>query len=76
MKAIAERKGVKPGHLALAWVLAKGEDLVPIPGTERRKYLEGNAAATEIKLTSVEIAELEIAVPQDEIAVTDMLPRT
>jgi aryl-alcohol dehydrogenase-like predicted oxidoreductase len=66
--AIAERKGVKPGQLALAWVLAKGEDLVPIPGTKRRKYLEENAAAAQIKLTRDEIAELEAAVPQDEIA--------
>ena len=40
VKAIAERRGIKPGQLALAWVLAKGEDLVPIPGTKRRKYLE------------------------------------
>ncbi len=68
VKAIAERKGVKPGQLALAWVLAKGEDLVPIPGTKRRKYLEENAAAAEIKLTPGEVAELEAAVPQNEIA--------
>ena len=68
VKTIADRKGVKPGQLALAWVLAKGKDLVPIPGTKRRKYLEENAAAAQIRLTVAEIAELEKAVPQDEIA--------
>jgi aryl-alcohol dehydrogenase-like predicted oxidoreductase len=67
VKAIAKRKGVKAGQLALAWVLAKGEDLVPIPGTKRRKYLEENAAAAEIKLTPAEVVELEAAVPQSEI---------
>jgi aryl-alcohol dehydrogenase-like predicted oxidoreductase len=66
--AIAARRGVKPGQLALAWVLAKGEDLVPIPGTKRRRYLEENAAAAEIKLSSSEVAELEAANPQAEIA--------
>ena len=68
VRAIAGRKRVTPGQLALAWVLAKGEDLVPIPGTKRRKYLEENAAAAEIKLTPGEIAELEAAVPQNEIS--------
>lgn len=68
VKNIAPRKGVKAGQLALAWVLAKGEDLVPIPGTKRRKYLEENAAAADIQLTPQEVAELEEAVPQDEIA--------
>jgi aryl-alcohol dehydrogenase-like predicted oxidoreductase len=67
VKAIADRRGVKPGQLALAWVLAKGEDLIPIPGTKRRQYLEENAAAADIKLTPAEVAELEAAVPQDEI---------
>jgi aryl-alcohol dehydrogenase-like predicted oxidoreductase len=68
VRAIAERKGVKSGQLALAWVLAKGEDLVPIPGTKHRKYLEENAAAASIKLTPAEVAELEAAVPQSDIA--------
>lgn len=66
--AIADRKGVKPGQLALAWVFAKGDDLAPIPGTKRRKYLEENAAAADIKLTPAEVAELEAAIPQHEIA--------
>jgi len=68
VKAIAKRKGVKPAQLMLAWVLAKGEDLIPIPGTKRRKYLEENAAAVDIQLTPTEVAELEAAVPQNEIA--------
>jgi aryl-alcohol dehydrogenase-like predicted oxidoreductase len=68
VRAIADRKGVKPGQLALAWVLAKGADLVPIPGTKRRKYLEENAAAADIRLTPQEVTELEAAVPQSEIA--------
>jgi aryl-alcohol dehydrogenase-like predicted oxidoreductase len=68
VRTIAERKGVKPGQLALAWVLAKGEDLVPIPGTKRRKYLEENVAAADIKLTPAEVTELEAAVPPDQIA--------
>ncbi len=68
VRTIAERRGLKPGQLALAWVLAKGDDVVPIPGTKRRTYLEENAAAADIKLTDAEVAELEAAIPQDEIA--------
>jgi aryl-alcohol dehydrogenase-like predicted oxidoreductase len=68
VRAIAERKGVTPGQLALAWVLTKGDDIAPIPGTKRRKYLEENAAAAEVVLTREECAELEAAVPPDEIA--------
>jgi aryl-alcohol dehydrogenase-like predicted oxidoreductase len=68
VEAIAERRGVTAGQLALAWVLAKGDDLSPIPGTKRRKYLEENAAAAEIELSTAEVRELEAAVPQEEIA--------
>ena len=68
VKAIAERRGVKPGQLGLAWVLSKGDDIVPIPGTKRRKYLEENAAAADIKLTPEEVRELEAAVPASEVA--------
>ena len=67
VRAIADRMGVKPGQLALAWVLAKGEDLVPIPGTKRRKYLEENVAAADIHLTPEQVLELEAAIPQEEI---------
>ena len=68
VQAIAKRKGVTTGQLALAWLMAKGGDVVPIPGTKRRKYLEENAAAAQIGLSPAEVAELEAAVPQDEIA--------
>jgi aryl-alcohol dehydrogenase-like predicted oxidoreductase len=68
IKAIAQRKGVTAGQLALAWVMAKGDNIVPIPGTKRRKYLEENALAAEISLTPKEISELEAAVPQDAVA--------
>jgi aryl-alcohol dehydrogenase-like predicted oxidoreductase len=68
VKDIARRKRVTPAQLALAWVLAKGEDLVPIPGTKRRKYVEENAAAVDIRLTPADVAELERAIPQHEIA--------
>jgi aryl-alcohol dehydrogenase-like predicted oxidoreductase len=68
LKAIADRKRVTPGQLALAWVMAKGKDLVPIPGTKRRKYIEENAAAADIRLTQQEVAELEAAVPATEVA--------
>jgi len=68
VRAIAQRKGVKAGQLALAWVLAQGEDLVPIPGTKRRTYLEENVAAVDIVLSPEEIAEIEAAVPQAAVA--------
>jgi len=68
VRAIADRRGVKAGQLALAWVLARGLDVVPIPGTKRRKYLEENAAAAAIALTKDEVAELEAAVPLEAIA--------
>lgn len=66
--AIAGRRGVKAGQLALAWVMSKGADVFPIPGTKRRAYLEENAAAAEIELSAAEVAELEAAVPQEEVA--------
>jgi aryl-alcohol dehydrogenase-like predicted oxidoreductase len=68
VRTIADRKHVKPGQLALAWVTAKGEDVVPIPGTKRRKYLEENAAAMEIHLSPDEVAELEAAMPPKAVA--------
>ena len=68
VRQIADRRGVKPGQLALAWVFSKGVDLVPIPGTKRRTYLEENAAAADIHLTADEVSELEAAVPLDAVA--------
>jgi aryl-alcohol dehydrogenase-like predicted oxidoreductase len=70
VKMIAERLHVTAGQLALAWVLAKGDDVVPIPGTKRRKYLEENAAAASIKLMPEDVAELEAAVPQEAVVGT------
>jgi aryl-alcohol dehydrogenase-like predicted oxidoreductase len=64
---IAKSKGMTAGQLALAWVLAKGEDVVPIPGTKRRKYLEENAKAVDISLSAIEVDALEIAVPVSEV---------
>ena len=65
---IARGKGVTPGQLALAWVLAQGEDIVPIPGTKRRSYLEENAAASEIELTAQDLAELNELAPKGAAA--------
>jgi aryl-alcohol dehydrogenase-like predicted oxidoreductase len=59
VQAIAASKSVTPAQVALAWVLARGDDVVPIPGTKRRTYLEQNAAAADIELTSAELAELD-----------------
>jgi aryl-alcohol dehydrogenase-like predicted oxidoreductase len=66
LRGMASRKGVKPGQLALAWVLAKGKDIVPIPGTKRRTYLEENAGAAQISLTPTEAQDLDAAFPPDE----------
>jgi aryl-alcohol dehydrogenase-like predicted oxidoreductase len=63
VKQIAAEKGVTPGQLALAWVMAQGEDVVPIPGTKRRKYMEENAAAAEVELSDEELARIDEAAP-------------
>ena len=60
---IAEEKGITPAQLALAWVLAQGEDLVPIPGTKRREYLEQNAAAVDVELTADDLARIDAELP-------------
>ena len=67
IKAIAADKGVTPGQIALAWVLAQGEDVVPIPGTKRRRYLEENAAAVEVTLTEADLARLAAAIPAEAV---------
>src|ERR1700729_2222489 len=61
---IAEEKDVTPAQLALAWVLAQGEDLVPIPGTKRREYLEQNAGAVEVELTDEDLARIDAELPK------------
>jgi aryl-alcohol dehydrogenase-like predicted oxidoreductase len=65
VREIAEEKGVTPAQLALAWVHHQGEDVVPIPGTKRRKYLEENVAATEIELNADDLRRLDEAAPPD-----------
>jgi aryl-alcohol dehydrogenase-like predicted oxidoreductase len=64
VQELAEDKGITPAQLALAWVLAQGNDVVPIPGTKRRSYLEQNAAALEVELSDEDIARIETEIPQ------------
>ncbi|PPJ21343.1 aldo/keto reductase [Nocardia nova] len=68
LRAMAEEKGVTAGQLALAWVQSRGDDVVPIPGTKRRAYLEQNVAATEIELSAEDLARIEAAAPADAFA--------
>ena len=70
VKAIAVEKGVTAGQLALAWVLAQGDDLVPIPGTKRIAYLEENLGALDIALTQAELLRIEQAFPVEAVAGT------
>lgn len=65
--ALADKRGCTPGQLALAWVHAQGDDVFPIPGTKRVKYLEENVAAFSIKLTKQELSELESVFAQDKV---------
>jgi aryl-alcohol dehydrogenase-like predicted oxidoreductase len=65
IQAISERKGITAGQLALAWVMAQGNDIVPIPGTKRRKYLEENIAAGAVEITAAELNEIAGALPKD-----------
>ena len=64
VEEIAREKGCTPAQLALAWVLAQGDDIVPIPGTKRRKYLEQNLAATQIRLTAEDLRRIDEAAPR------------
>jgi len=64
LKVIAARKGITTGQLALAWVLAQGEDIVPIPGTKCRSYLEENIAAGSVVICESEMAEIIEALPK------------
>jgi aryl-alcohol dehydrogenase-like predicted oxidoreductase len=63
VEELASEKGCTAGQLALAWVLAQGDDVVPIPGTKRRSYLEENAAATDVELTADDLAWIDAEVP-------------
>ncbi len=64
VETLATEKGIKPGQVALAWILAQGQDIVPIPGTKRRTYLEENVAAVEVTLSNAEIEKLSNAIPR------------
>jgi aryl-alcohol dehydrogenase-like predicted oxidoreductase len=64
IEEIAAEKGITSAQLALAWVLAQGEDIVPIPGTKRRAYLEQNAAAVAVELSDEDLARIEAEIPE------------
>ncbi|BBH16612.1 oxidoreductase [Nocardioides baekrokdamisoli] len=68
LRGLAEHRGCTSGQLALAWVLAQGDDVAPIPGTKRVKYLEENVGAIEVTLDASEAAAIAAAVPADEVA--------
>jgi aryl-alcohol dehydrogenase-like predicted oxidoreductase len=68
--AMAKAKGCTPSQLALAWVLAQGGDIVPIPGTKHRKYLEENVGATSVRLTREELARIDRVLPPGAAAGT------
>lgn len=68
VREVAARKGVTPGQMALAWLLHKGSDIVPIPGTKRRRYLEENVGAAEVSLSSQEMATLDAALAPGKVS--------
>ncbi|HET7234747.1 MAG TPA: aldo/keto reductase [Longimicrobium sp.] len=70
IEALAAEKGCTASQLALAWVMARGEDIVPIPGTKRRRYLEENAAASEVRLSADDMARIEEIAPKGVAAGT------
>ncbi|MGD1081057.1 MAG: aldo/keto reductase [Candidatus Sulfotelmatobacter sp.] len=68
VEEIAKEKGCKPSQLALAWVLTQGDDIVPIPGTKRRKYLEENVGAVAVKLTKEDLRRIDEVFPPEAAA--------
>jgi aryl-alcohol dehydrogenase-like predicted oxidoreductase len=68
VEEIAQQKRCKPSQLALAWVLSRGDDIVPIPGTKRRKYLEENVGALEVQLTADDLRAIDEVFPPDVAA--------
>jgi aryl-alcohol dehydrogenase-like predicted oxidoreductase len=68
VRELARRKGVTPAQLALAWLLHKGEDIVPIPGTKRRRYLEENVGAADVSLNTEEMTGLDAALSPEKVA--------
>ena len=67
-REIAEAKGEKPGQIALAWILGKGDDIVPIPGAKRRSYLEENVASAGIRLDADDISSLVSTLAPDAVS--------
>ena len=68
VEEIAQQKSCKPSQLALAWVLSRSDDIVPIPGTKRRKYLEENVAALNVRLTAEDLRRIDEVFPPDAAA--------
>jgi aryl-alcohol dehydrogenase-like predicted oxidoreductase len=68
VEEMAKQKSCKPSQLALAWVLGQGDDIVPIPGTKRRKYLEENVGAINIQLTAEHLRQIDEVFPRDATA--------
>ncbi len=68
VRELAESKGATPGQIALAWLLHKGNDVVPIPGTRRRSHLEDNAGAVEVSLSADDMAELDAALSPEKVS--------
>jgi aryl-alcohol dehydrogenase-like predicted oxidoreductase len=68
IEEMAEAKGCTASQLALAWVLSQGPDIVPIPGTKRRKYLEENVAAMQLRLSKADLARIEEVAPKGAVA--------
>ena len=63
IRSLAAKKGCTPAQFALAWVMAQGDDIVPIPGTKRRRYLEENVGTLDVRLTPEELAEIDSLLP-------------
>ncbi|MDP9191895.1 MAG: aldo/keto reductase [Acidobacteriota bacterium] len=68
VRDLAARRGATPGQIALAWLLQKGDDVVPIPGTKRRSYLEENVAAADIELSAEEMRQIDAALSPEQVA--------
>ena len=67
VKELAAEKGITPAQLALAWILAQGEDMVPIPGTKRVRYLENNMGALKVKLTAADLQKISAKLAEFQI---------
>jgi aryl-alcohol dehydrogenase-like predicted oxidoreductase len=68
VRELAENRGATPGQVALAWLLHKGSDIVPIPGTKRRRYLEENVAAADLALSEAEVQQLDAALSPESVS--------